>query len=302
MKIKKLDARGFSHDLVIVAFVVIFAIAGVGYLVASHADTCPAVSGAASDAASNTSSGSCPPASGAVSSPTLVGSCTLNGVPANPTSGQQLAPTVTFTNSGSQSIAVNATGSGDVFGDNNAKSNSFSSPVAATTLQSGRAATVDTGLHYTVGYSSTTARKVTFTVINTTPFFSCSATATLPAAPVGTPAPPPPSKPPVKLAGACSISGVPSRPSYRQVIRPTLTVTNTGTGAFQPKITERLLTSGRTLKTVSRTLATLNPRASAKTALSQYTVPHRSGNTTQGTYLVSSAQPGFSCSATFRLP
>ncbi len=37
MKLKKLNARGFSHDLVLVLFVVIFAIAGVGYLVASHA-------------------------------------------------------------------------------------------------------------------------------------------------------------------------------------------------------------------------------------------------------------------------
>lgn len=37
MKIKKLDARGFSHDVILVGFVVIFAIAGVGYIVASHA-------------------------------------------------------------------------------------------------------------------------------------------------------------------------------------------------------------------------------------------------------------------------
>ncbi|HEX4774083.1 MAG TPA: hypothetical protein VH234_01030 [Candidatus Saccharimonadales bacterium] len=37
MKLKKLNARGFSHDMVLVLFVVIFAIAGVGYLVASHA-------------------------------------------------------------------------------------------------------------------------------------------------------------------------------------------------------------------------------------------------------------------------
>ena len=40
MKLKKLDMRGFSHDIALVLFVVIFAIAGVGYLVASHADNC----------------------------------------------------------------------------------------------------------------------------------------------------------------------------------------------------------------------------------------------------------------------
>lgn len=38
MKIKKLNARGFSHDVVLVAFVAIFSIAGVTYLVASHAN------------------------------------------------------------------------------------------------------------------------------------------------------------------------------------------------------------------------------------------------------------------------
>jgi streptogramin lyase len=35
---KKLNARGFSHDVLLIAVVLVFAIAGVGYLVASHAD------------------------------------------------------------------------------------------------------------------------------------------------------------------------------------------------------------------------------------------------------------------------
>jgi len=48
MKIKKLNMAGVSHDILIVAFVAIFAIAGVAYLVASHADNCPVVSGAMS--------------------------------------------------------------------------------------------------------------------------------------------------------------------------------------------------------------------------------------------------------------
>jgi hypothetical protein len=48
MKLKKLDMRGFSHDIAMALFVVIFAIAGVGYLVASHADNCSPVSGVVS--------------------------------------------------------------------------------------------------------------------------------------------------------------------------------------------------------------------------------------------------------------
>ncbi len=39
MKLKKLNTRGFSHELVLVAFVVIFAVAGVGYVVSSHAQS-----------------------------------------------------------------------------------------------------------------------------------------------------------------------------------------------------------------------------------------------------------------------
>jgi len=38
MRLRKIDNRGFSHIIVGVAFAVIFAIGGVVYLVASHAD------------------------------------------------------------------------------------------------------------------------------------------------------------------------------------------------------------------------------------------------------------------------
>src|SRR4051794_31434566 len=37
MKIQRLSSKGFSHHVMLLAFVVIFAVAGVGYLVASHA-------------------------------------------------------------------------------------------------------------------------------------------------------------------------------------------------------------------------------------------------------------------------
>lgn len=44
---KKLDVRGVAHDVLLVAFVVVFAVAGVGYLVASHANSCSKNSGGA---------------------------------------------------------------------------------------------------------------------------------------------------------------------------------------------------------------------------------------------------------------
>jgi hypothetical protein len=68
MKLKKLNMRGFSHDIVLVLFVVIFAIGGVGYLIASHADSCNPVSGVVSGVVSGEVSGPVTsPASGPVS-------------------------------------------------------------------------------------------------------------------------------------------------------------------------------------------------------------------------------------------
>jgi len=74
MRRQRLNARGFSHDLILVAFVVVFALVGAAYLVATHAATCGnAVSGVSSPASGSVSqpaSGSCPVVSGPVSSPT----------------------------------------------------------------------------------------------------------------------------------------------------------------------------------------------------------------------------------------
>jgi hypothetical protein len=75
MKHKKLDMRGFSHDIALVAFVVIFAISGVAYLVASRAASCTPVKPGpgpvlrSEGAVSSTADTSCQPASGPTSSP-----------------------------------------------------------------------------------------------------------------------------------------------------------------------------------------------------------------------------------------
>jgi hypothetical protein len=69
MRLKKLNARGFSHDIMIVAVVVVFAVCGVGYMVASHADDCTPVSGAVTAPVTTTTN--CTPASSPVSSPSV---------------------------------------------------------------------------------------------------------------------------------------------------------------------------------------------------------------------------------------
>ena len=88
IKLRKLDARGFSHDVGIVVFAVIFAIIGVGYLVASHASSCTTpvsppgpVLYSENAVSSSTATTNCQPVSSPTSSP----------VSTPPASGEQLS-------------------------------------------------------------------------------------------------------------------------------------------------------------------------------------------------------------------
>jgi hypothetical protein len=67
--IKRLDTRGFSYDIGMVIFAVIFGIVGVAYLVASHADSCTPVSGAVSSTEGPVSNLQCSPVSSPASTP-----------------------------------------------------------------------------------------------------------------------------------------------------------------------------------------------------------------------------------------
>lgn len=87
MKIKKLDMRGFSHEMVLVLVVVVSAIVGTGYLVASHAETLCAT-------------GSSCPSNGPVSSGSYSAKCTIGNVPATLARGTAMQPQITITNTG----------------------------------------------------------------------------------------------------------------------------------------------------------------------------------------------------------
>lgn len=88
---KKLDMRGFSHEILVVAFVVVFAIAGVAYMVGSHADSC---------SPSSPVTGATIPAQGSCGH-TVIG-CTFQNLPATATLSQLLKhkPSVVVTNYG----------------------------------------------------------------------------------------------------------------------------------------------------------------------------------------------------------
>ncbi len=59
MKVKKLNMRGFSHDIVLIMIVVLVAIAGVGYVVISHADPSTVASAVRTPAATSKNPSGC---------------------------------------------------------------------------------------------------------------------------------------------------------------------------------------------------------------------------------------------------
>ncbi len=115
MKIfKRLDTKGFSHEVILVLVVVMVAIGGTYYLVASHADSCSGmsdpVSGVTSSPSSSpTSSPNCTPTSSPTSSPassplTYLGKCSISGIANVVKSGTAITPKVLVTNIGTGSI------------------------------------------------------------------------------------------------------------------------------------------------------------------------------------------------------
>jgi len=175
---KKLDMRGITHDVVAIAFVVVFAIGGIAYLVASHADSCS--SAASGPTSSPVTSVACITASGPVAGQdTLSGTCALSGVPTNPSYGQQISPNVTFTNTGTIALTPNAIVNVETFGDSGDRGGK-GGPVTAPALGLRQSVTVSTGFQYTVPYSSASTRRLVFSVISSNPKFSCPVTTTLP--------------------------------------------------------------------------------------------------------------------------
>ncbi len=152
MKIKKLNMRGFSHDMFLVLFVVVFAIAGVTYLVASHADPCNpgTVSGPIIYPASGQVSGS-------ISSCNSVHvSCTITGVPVNPKHNALLQPRLTITNKGKKSVKFTYTNYLVSYGTGkNGKTKTLGVNKHTVTLAAHHA-TSQLMKQYRVGYASST--------------------------------------------------------------------------------------------------------------------------------------------------
>ena len=172
MKINKLNSRGFSHHVALVLFIVIFAVSGVGYLVASHAN--PITNGAAAGATG----------------------CTVNQVPANAGSTQhsQISPNIAVTNGGSTSFYANfAFKVTEVSLDGSRKDVPPSGNYRTTTIRPGATTYVSAG-SYKLPAAQQNLQSVVFAASKAadqySPAFQCSATMTV-QSPVATPTPAP---------------------------------------------------------------------------------------------------------------
>lgn len=165
LKLRKLNTRGFSHDITLVVFVAIFAIAGVGYMVASYANPVSkkSVSGAASGA----------------KSPVL---CAVSNVPANPKAGDVIRPSVTFKNRSKQAQTFTAGSTIVLIGSKEGGGKGGSVTQGPKTLSPGKSIKLDTGLMYTVSKTATKGQKASFQVYGSVgqTTFKCSKTARLP--------------------------------------------------------------------------------------------------------------------------
>jgi hypothetical protein len=182
MKLMKLNARGFSHEIVLVMLVVIVGIGGSAYLVLSHADSCAPVS---SPMSSPASSPSCPvsnPASTPVSSVALAGSCGVNlNVSTSPKFGKLVQPKFTVYNTGDASFAPSVKLAYWGHGVHNSSTLLKTVGMAIVTVNPGSSTNATSALTYKVPLATSKLSTVTFRVTNTTKLsFTCAATMTLP--------------------------------------------------------------------------------------------------------------------------
>lgn len=163
MKIKKLDTFGFSHHITLVAFVVIFAICGVGYMVASHANPTSSVSGAVSGKAS----------------PIV---CAMGNVPAKAAEGQVIKPTVTFKNRSKKTVTFSAEVGVTIKGGKKGGGKGGIVTAGPLTVKAGKTTRVATGMQYTIVRASTSGQKANFQVFGSAKgaSFRCTKATSLP--------------------------------------------------------------------------------------------------------------------------
>ncbi len=285
MKINKLNARGFSHDLLLVGVIVLTAIIGVGYIVASHAETCSPVSGPVSEISSGVVSSS---ASGAVSGDVELCAATSGPVTAPASSPETVTdnsdnPTTDEGNSSTDSSAdttENSTTSTSAPDNTGSSTSSTSAPSQTTTKTSTPKSSASTHTTTTPKTTSTTPSTSTITPV-------VLATKT--------------------VAGSCKLGGIPSNPRYRQVLKPSLAITNRGTQSFRPFIEidfSSVDSQGQAATVISKqVLQVLPAQQSYSEFLATYKIPFSSATATKVTYkVIGSGDAKFSCSAQATLP
>jgi len=259
--LKKLNARGASHIIALMAVIVLSGIAGSYYLMMSHADSCTGTSdpSAMSDPVS---APDCSAVSGPVSGP--VGaqiSCVIDGVPQNPVYNTTVWPKVIFTNNGDQTATGVTASEGLGFDDGQGHGMGGAQDVSLQDLAPGASYT-DTSLPpYTVKYASSAIVEGTYSVeFSNTSFTPCKVSFSLPLQPLS-------------YNASCTISNL-ANITQGASVAPTITVKNTGTGPLTPQFIYWYSGQYASLtKQVPVTMGTIPGGGSASVTLSKY-APH----------------------------
>lgn len=176
---KALGVRGFSHELVLVAVVLVVAVGGTYWLVASHADTCSGASTPTTSAitSSPVTSPGCTPVTSA-SSPTSVavvskGSCVISGVPAAITKNSVFTISVSVWNLGTTTWRPAVTGTFSVNNGYKASLRAATQPFLPAPI-AGHLSSTRIVLGSSKGMNTAGATRGTITASSLSPKFSCA--------------------------------------------------------------------------------------------------------------------------------
>lgn len=189
MKFISSDQRGFSHDILIVAVVAITVIGGVGFMVASHAN-----SGVLGSKVSR-------PTSSPTSSLKKITHCEIKNVPKTPRHGSVIKPTLYFYNKELTTQSPDISMYLDFY-NNKVKgpssSESYGGMMRIKSTSSMKTSKSKLGINYSVPYRSDEKVRGVYTVDSgpsSSPRIQCSAVFTLPKEPKNKKASPAPTQP-----------------------------------------------------------------------------------------------------------
>ncbi len=180
MGLSKINTRGFSHDILLVLIVAITAIAGVGYMVGSHANGACTKKQIAKGTCKAKKAASRPASSAMSGAGSSVLSCSIKGIPNTARANQTINPSVYVYNYGRTTAKPKVNVTINSYGSTGASSLTYSKTFSIKKLKANNYYKIKL-LKYKVAYRSNSINSYQYTASG--PGYYCSKTLQLPFVP-----------------------------------------------------------------------------------------------------------------------